>query len=85
MRRFARRSKGGGGGRRLASGDMSSVKRLASSLWHPCRSKEWFYFGVHHFRLHPQGKVETVKFQSFGNIDERFEAEWLAFSRKGQK
>jgi hypothetical protein len=29
--------------------------------------------------------VETVEFQSFGNIEERFEADWLAFSRKGKK
>ena len=39
--------------------------------------------GVHH--RHRKGKVETVEFQSFGNIEERFEAEWLAFSRKGKK
>ena len=39
--------------------------------------------GVHH--RHYKGKVETVEFQSFGNIEERFEADWLAFSRKGKK
>lgn len=39
--------------------------------------------GVHH--RHYKGKVETVEFQSFGNIEERFEAEWLAFRRKGKK
>jgi hypothetical protein len=39
--------------------------------------------GVHH--RHCKGKVETVEFQGFGIIEERFEAEWLAFSRKGKK
>ncbi|MEI8163817.1 MAG: DUF6516 family protein [Betaproteobacteria bacterium] len=39
--------------------------------------------GVH--RRHSKGKVETVEFQSFGHIEERFEADWLAFSRKGKK
>ena len=39
--------------------------------------------GVHH--RHCKGKVEAVEFQGFGDIEERFEAEWLAFSRKGKK
>jgi len=39
--------------------------------------------GVHH--RHYKGKVENVEFQGFSNIEERFEAEWLAFSRKGKK
>ena len=39
--------------------------------------------GVHH--RHYKGKVEVVEFQSFCNIEERFEADWLAFSRKGKK
>jgi hypothetical protein len=39
--------------------------------------------GFHH--RHYKGKVEAVEFQSFSNIEERFEAEWLAFSRKGKK
>jgi len=39
--------------------------------------------GVHH--RHYRGKVEAVEFQSFGNIEERFEAEWLTLSRKGKK
>ncbi|MCM2306812.1 MAG: DUF6516 family protein [Sulfuritalea sp.] len=39
--------------------------------------------GVHH--RHYMGKVEAVAFQSFGNIEERFEVEWLAFTGKGSK
>ncbi len=39
--------------------------------------------GVHH--RHYKGKVEAVEFQGFGNIEERFEAEWLRLSRKGKK
>jgi hypothetical protein len=38
--------------------------------------------GVHH--RHCKGKVETVEFQSFEDIELRFEAEWLAF-KKGKK
>jgi hypothetical protein len=39
--------------------------------------------GVHH--RHCQGKVEAVEFQSFEDIEERFEADWTAFSGKGKK
>ena len=39
--------------------------------------------GGHH--RHYKGKVEIVEFESFENIEERFEAEWTAFSRKGRK
>lgn len=39
--------------------------------------------GVHH--RHYKGKVEAVEFQSFGTIEECFEAEWLTLSRKGSK
>lgn len=39
--------------------------------------------GVHH--RHYKGKVKAVEFQSFGTIEERFEAEWLTLSRKGKK
>lgn len=39
--------------------------------------------GVHH--RHYKGKVETVEFHSFENIEERFEADWTVFSRKAKK
>ena len=39
--------------------------------------------GVHH--RHYKGKVENVPFQSFEEIEERFEADWTVFSRKGKK
>jgi hypothetical protein len=40
--------------------------------------------GIHH--RHFKGTVETVAFQSYEAIEERFEAEWTAFSkRKGKK
>jgi hypothetical protein len=39
--------------------------------------------GVHH--RHYKGKVETVEFQSFEEIEERFEADWTVFSGKGKK
>lgn len=39
--------------------------------------------GTHH--RHYKGKVETVKFQSFEDIEDRFEADWTVFSRKGKK
>lgn len=39
--------------------------------------------GVHH--RHFKGKVDAVEFQSYEDIEERFEAEWTAFSKKGKK
>jgi hypothetical protein len=39
--------------------------------------------GVHH--RHYQGKVETVEFKSFEDIEGRFEADWTTFSREGTK
>lgn len=39
--------------------------------------------GFHH--RHYKGKVEAVEFQSFENIEDRFEADWTAFRRKGKK
>lgn len=39
--------------------------------------------GYHH--RHYKGKVETVEFQSFENIEDRFEADWMTFRRKGKK
>jgi len=39
--------------------------------------------GVHH--RHFKGKVEAVEFQSYEDIEERFEAEWTAFSKRGKK
>jgi len=39
--------------------------------------------GVHH--RHYKGKVATVDFQSFEDIEGRFEADWTVFSRKGKK
>jgi len=39
--------------------------------------------GFHH--RHYKGKVEAVEFQSFENIEDRFEADWTAFSRRGKK
>jgi len=39
--------------------------------------------GVHH--RHYKGKVETIEFRSFENIEERFEADWTALRRKGKK
>lgn len=39
--------------------------------------------GVHH--RHYRGKVETVEFHGFEAIEERFEADWMVFGRKGRK
>lgn len=39
--------------------------------------------GVHH--RHYKGKVEAVEFHSFEDIEDRFEAEWAPFGRKGKK
>ena len=39
--------------------------------------------GVHH--RHYMGEVKTIEFRSFENIEERFEADWTAFDRKGTK
>ena len=39
--------------------------------------------GVHH--RHYKGKAETVEFLSLEDIEERFEADWTVFRRKGKK
>ena len=39
--------------------------------------------GFHH--RHFMGKVEAVEFESFENIEERFESDWMSFRRKGKK
>ena len=39
--------------------------------------------GVHH--RHYKGKAGAVDFLSFEDIEERFEADWTVFSRKGRK
>jgi hypothetical protein len=36
--------------------------------------------GVHH--RHYKGKAEAVGFLSFEDIEDRFEADWVVFSRK---
>jgi hypothetical protein len=39
--------------------------------------------GFHH--RHFRGKVEAVDFESFEEIENRFEADWMALSGKGRK
>lgn len=39
--------------------------------------------GRHHRRY--KGKVESVEFTSFENIEDRFEADWTAFRRRSTK
>jgi hypothetical protein len=39
--------------------------------------------GVHH--RHYMGKADAVEFLSFEDIEDRFEADWLVLSRKGNK
>jgi hypothetical protein len=39
--------------------------------------------GIHH--RHYKGRMEPVAFKNFEDIEERFESEWTAFSRKGRK
>lgn len=39
--------------------------------------------GIHH--RHFKGKVETIEFTRFEDIEARFESDWLAFMKKGKR
>jgi len=39
--------------------------------------------GFHH--RHFKGRVETIEFTSFEDIEARFEADWLAFRKRGKR
>lgn len=39
--------------------------------------------GIHH--RHFKGKVEAIEFTSFEDIEARFEADWMAFRKRGKR